>query len=155
MSYTITEKCNGCGACLRICPASAISGEKKKAHAIDSGSCIECGACGRICPHASVLDPEGALCVMIKRSEWLKPDVILQNCLACCICVDACPVGCLVMSELPKSKGVDAFPYLKETKACIGCGFCSRECPADAIVMRKPAITLKVAAPGDKSLIEA
>ncbi len=60
MSYTITEKCNGCGACARICPAVAISGEKKKPHTIDANLCIECGACGRICPQSAVLDAEGA-----------------------------------------------------------------------------------------------
>ena len=72
MSYTIIEKCNGCGACARNCPAVAISGEKKKPHTIDASLCIECGACGRICPQTAVLDAEGASCMMIKRSEWLQ-----------------------------------------------------------------------------------
>jgi len=149
MAYTITEKCNGCGACARLCPAGAISGEKKKLHAIDESLCIECGACGRVCPQAALLDAQGAACVMIKRSEWLKPSVILENCMACVICVDACPVGCLAMSELPRKKGVDAYPYLKDAKACVGCGFCSRECPADALLMMKPAKTPKPAAAGE------
>lgn len=93
MSYSITEKCNGCGACARICPASAISGEKKKPHAIDTNLCIDCGTCGRVCPQVAVLDAGGVSCTMIKRSEWLKPDFILEGCVACNICIDACPVG--------------------------------------------------------------
>jgi Na+-translocating ferredoxin:NAD+ oxidoreductase subunit B len=138
MSYTITEKCNGCGACVRLCPADAISGEKKKLHAIDAGLCIECGACGRVCPQSALLDEKGTPCIMIKRSEWPKPEIALNACVACGVCVDACPVGCLAMSEMPRSKGVDPFSYLKDPKACIGCGFCSVECPVDTIAMSKP-----------------
>lgn len=148
MSYTITEKCNGCGACVRLCPAGAISGEKKKAHGIDANLCIECGACGRVCPQAALLDDKGVSCTMTKRSEWLKPDVLLKTCIACGICVDACPVGCLAMSELPRNKGVDAFPYLKDSKACIGCGFCSVECPVESIAMQKPEKAEKADAAG-------
>ncbi|HVO68199.1 MAG TPA: 4Fe-4S binding protein [Syntrophales bacterium] len=142
MPYTITEKCNGCGACVHICPASAISGEKKKLHAIDASSCIECGACGRVCPQAAILDAEGTSCIMIKRSEWLKPNILLKNCVACGICIDTCPVGCLAISELPRNKGVDAFPYLKDAKTCIGCGFCGHECPVDAIAMLKGTVKM-------------
>ena len=138
MSYTITEKCNGCGACLRVCPASAISGEKKKPHTIDADLCIECGACGRVCPQGGILDADGVLCIMIKRSEWPKPQITLETCIACGLCVDACPVGCLSLSDHPREKGVDPYPYLKDPKACIGCGFCCLECPVDAIVMQKP-----------------
>lgn len=138
MSYKITEKCNGCGACVRVCPADAISGEKKSLHLINENLCIECGACGKICPRSSILDAEGTSCTMIKRSEWPKPGVLLEKCLACGICVDACPAGCLAMSDQPRDKGVDAYPYLKDSKACIGCGLCVRECPADAIAMQKP-----------------
>jgi ferredoxin len=89
--------------------------------------------------------------MMIKRSEWLKPEVVLETCVACGICIDACPVGCLAMSELPRNKGVDAYPYLKDAKTCIGCGFCSRECPVDAVAMQKPVKTQKVAAPGESA----
>jgi formate hydrogenlyase subunit 6/NADH:ubiquinone oxidoreductase subunit I len=139
MAYTITEKCNGCGACLRVCPADAISGEKKKLHTIDVNLCIECGACGRVCPQSALLDAGGVACVMVKRSEWPKPEIVVETCIACGICVDACPVGCLAMSERSREKGMDSFAYLKNAKACIGCGFCSRECPVDALVMKKPA----------------
>ena len=151
MSYKITERCNGCGACVRMCPASAISGEKKNPHQIDTNLCIECGVCGRICPRIALLDAEGDLCAMIKRSEWLKPVVVLKTCIACGICIDACPTGCLAMSERPRHKGVDAYPYMKDAKTCIGCELCCRECPMDAIVMRKPGKTQKAADSGESA----
>lgn len=146
MPYRITENCNGCGACKRICPAGAITGEKKAVHAVDAGACIECGACGRMCPRGAVLDGNNNLCEMLKRSEWLRPGISLKRCTACAICIEACPAGCLAMSGTPRKGGVDAYPYLRDEKACIGCGFCCQECPAGAILMRKPEKAEKTAA---------
>ncbi len=46
LSYHIIEdKCIGCTACARVCPANCISGEVKKPHLIDQSKCIKCGAC--------------------------------------------------------------------------------------------------------------
>lgn len=45
----LPEKCSGCTACLRKCPAAAISGERKKPHSIDPALCIQCGLCKEIC----------------------------------------------------------------------------------------------------------
>jgi NADH:ubiquinone oxidoreductase subunit F (NADH-binding)/NAD-dependent dihydropyrimidine dehydrogenase PreA subunit/(2Fe-2S) ferredoxin len=50
----VEEKCKGCGACLRACPAGAITGEKKKPHVIDPDVCIKCGACFDVCKFKSV-----------------------------------------------------------------------------------------------------
>ena len=44
------DKCIGCGACSRICPTGAASGEPKKVHVIDQDACIKCGACFEVCP---------------------------------------------------------------------------------------------------------
>lgn len=46
VKYTIIEeKCIGCTACARVCPANCISGQVKKPHVIDQEQCIKCGAC--------------------------------------------------------------------------------------------------------------
>ncbi|MDP2277814.1 MAG: NADH-quinone oxidoreductase subunit NuoF [Nitrospirota bacterium] len=52
--YILEEFCNGCGACLRACPAKAITGEKKKPHKIDPALCIKCGACFDVCKFKAV-----------------------------------------------------------------------------------------------------
>jgi NADH-quinone oxidoreductase subunit F len=55
LTYRILDKfCKGCGACLRACPSGAVSGEKKKPHAIDPAKCIRCGACFDVCKFKSV-----------------------------------------------------------------------------------------------------
>jgi NADH-quinone oxidoreductase subunit F len=50
LTFTILEdKCTGCTLCARVCPATAISGEKKKVHKIDQAACIKCGKCFETC----------------------------------------------------------------------------------------------------------
>ena len=46
------EKCKGCGACFRQCPAAAIEGEKKQVHTILQDKCTRCGSCLEACPAA-------------------------------------------------------------------------------------------------------
>jgi electron transport complex protein RnfB len=135
MSYTITDHCNGCGACMRFCPVDAIAGEKKEKHRIVETLCIECGACGRICPEGAVVNPDGEVCTMIKRSQWAKPRFDKKLCASCNICIDACPVNCIGLSAAASEKNPYGYPYLKDEKACIGCGFCADECPVGAVTM--------------------
>jgi NADH:ubiquinone oxidoreductase subunit F (NADH-binding) len=49
ITYSINEDCTGCQACVRVCPADAITGEKKQRHTIDPEACIRCGACRSAC----------------------------------------------------------------------------------------------------------
>ena len=44
------EKCQACMACLKKCPAEAISGGKNRIHVIDQEKCTKCGTCLEVCP---------------------------------------------------------------------------------------------------------
>jgi ferredoxin len=54
LRYEITAECVGCGACLKVCPVSAITGEKKEIHTIDQEKCIQCGQCFTVCKFEAV-----------------------------------------------------------------------------------------------------
>jgi NADH-quinone oxidoreductase subunit F len=55
LTYSINEAaCKACGACLRACPSSAITGAKKTPHKIDQTKCIKCGSCFEVCKFSSV-----------------------------------------------------------------------------------------------------
>ena len=136
MTYKITNLCVGCGVCQRICPVDAISGKPQKTHRIDPDVCIECGACGRICPHESVIDPEGELCQRIRiRSHWPRPVFSQESCIACTICVESCPTGCIDLAMDRGSRNTLRLPFLKNKRYCIACTFCQQACPVDAIAM--------------------
>lgn len=56
MNYEViidSEKCVGCGLCVKDCVASDIYLENKKAHLKNIG-CIKCGHCEAICPNNAV-----------------------------------------------------------------------------------------------------
>ena len=55
LTFFITEKCIGCGACARQCPANCISGEKKTRHVIDQTKCLKCGSCERTCHFHAII----------------------------------------------------------------------------------------------------
>lgn len=47
--HILPDKCVGCTACARICPAHCIEGERKIVHVIDQSRCIKCSACYNTC----------------------------------------------------------------------------------------------------------
>lgn len=55
LTYRIdADKCKGCTACARACPAGAISGTVKEAHKIDPAKCLKCGACMTKCKFGAI-----------------------------------------------------------------------------------------------------
>ena len=55
ITYSIDPNtCTGCAACVRVCPAGAITGEKKQAHHIDEQMCTRCGACFETCKFEAI-----------------------------------------------------------------------------------------------------
>jgi NADH:ubiquinone oxidoreductase subunit F (NADH-binding)/ferredoxin len=48
--YVLPDRCQGCGICLRSCPAEAIVGDKRMVHVINQDKCIKCGTCLEVCP---------------------------------------------------------------------------------------------------------
>ena len=49
-------KCDGCGACVDVCPVNVIKIEQKKA--VVSDECVECGACVNECPNEAISLPK-------------------------------------------------------------------------------------------------
>jgi heterodisulfide reductase subunit A len=57
IAYVISEKCNGCGECIKICPAQAIKEMPSTFRVrveIDQMSCTGCGICVPICPKEAI-----------------------------------------------------------------------------------------------------
>ena len=49
------DVCNGCMACLKVCPMEAISGAKKEVHTLDPNTCIKCGTCREVCKPKAII----------------------------------------------------------------------------------------------------
>jgi electron transport complex protein RnfB len=47
---TISQQCDGCGECVKVCQFKAIESEPGKKHVVIKDKCIGCGRCFEVCP---------------------------------------------------------------------------------------------------------
>lgn len=52
MAVTISSECVGCGACVDVCPQSAITLDDIAV--VDASKCVDCGACIDECPAGAI-----------------------------------------------------------------------------------------------------
>ena len=79
--------CNQCGDCVVVCPADALSRNKQGVVLLNKKLCVHCYTCIGFCQkHAFERNP-----------DWLEP----YKCIACGICVKACPKAALEIVEVP------------------------------------------------------
>ncbi len=66
-----------------------------------------------------------------------RPEFDYKMCVACGICVAACPVSCLSLTKIGIDKLNKAYPEIPESPRndCIGCGICASNCPLDVITI--------------------
>lgn len=63
------------------------------------------------------------------------PNCTYEVCMACGICVQACPVSCLNLVDNTQDKYKKAFPQLDNEENCIGCKICEKQCPVGAMTV--------------------
>ncbi|MCX8027337.1 MAG: NADH-quinone oxidoreductase subunit NuoF [Thermodesulfovibrionales bacterium] len=50
----ISDKCKGCGACMKVCPTNTIMELKKRLYYIMQDKCTRCGACFDVCKFGAI-----------------------------------------------------------------------------------------------------
>lgn len=53
-AYMVSEKCNGCGTCIDVCPAQCIEAQRTPVY-IRQEDCLHCGSCANVCDKNAIL----------------------------------------------------------------------------------------------------
>ena len=67
-----------------------------------------------------------------------KPEINIERCKGCSLCIGACPQKILEMSDDFNKQGV-SYPVCVNEDACTACKFCAIICPDMAITILKYA----------------
>jgi NAD-dependent dihydropyrimidine dehydrogenase PreA subunit len=78
---------------------------------------------------------KGGLLAMAQDSKKTVFTLDAEKCIGCGICVDACPLKILALT--------DGLCIMTEPTKCLECGTCIRECPQDAIFIPGVKVTSK------------
>lgn len=139
-SYSITDKCDGCDACRRACPAAAISGLQYKQHKIDPDLCFSCGLCAELCTNGAVLNEWGLPTEPRPREDWKTPIIDRAMCIGCSLCIENCPQFALELSDPDFHGNTHVYAELKYPERCTGCGKCTKHCGIGAIALGQAVI---------------
>jgi len=104
--FLSTNKCEGIGECIKICPTEAIRIINGKAF-----SCITCGACFEACPNQAIF-----------KNKYVGYVVDRAKCNGCGVCEYTCPVNSIHIED-GITKGI-----------CARCGICVDACPTNSRV---------------------
>ena len=73
MSFTVTDACTACGACLLSCPERCIRVADREHHAplvVLADACTDCGECAEVCPAEAIVPEDEA---PLPEAEALLP----------------------------------------------------------------------------------
>ena len=73
-----TDKCNGCGLCVKVCPAIVFELRESKAEVAFGEGCNACGQCWAVCPEEAVIQQEVATTTSLKPgpAPAVSPDAL-------------------------------------------------------------------------------
>lgn len=91
--------CNQNGACIDVCPVTALKRDKHGVVQLNKKTCVGCLACVGFCPNAA----------MFYHADYIEP----FKCVACGKCVDVCPEDALYIAEVADAPATVTERWLK------------------------------------------
>ncbi|MDR2693679.1 MAG: 4Fe-4S binding protein [Chitinispirillales bacterium] len=58
MTFVDTDKCDGCGTCVSVCPGNALLINNRLT--VSPEKCVSCGVCAKVCPFGAIVLTENA-----------------------------------------------------------------------------------------------
>ncbi len=130
--------CIGCGACISVCPAEAVSINDNGVAEVDEILCLGCGACAEACPQEIIRLHEAGCPIVVKCSNRdqgkAARTACQESCIGCGICEKVCPSGAAQVAD--NLSAIDE-------ELCLSCGMCAVKCPRHAIYDLRGVLTAK------------